>query len=218
MVRETVQPPQELADAHTLVAQRYAGYFVGHSYRNQQQSTIVTVDRQHVWKEPAIVADECIFCVRLTDEEAKDRVLGFQFAIDKEATHQKSMHLYTWVHSRSPDVPEPHIPSGSRRNLRKFCELFADVATEKRPNGWKMRPFPFCTLPLRLQRKLCVEWNHIYLVWMMTNDLQYDFEKHEFWHEVPDPEPEPEPEVGSVEVIDPRDPRAGLNYYEGYTG
>jgi hypothetical protein len=92
------------------------------------------------------------------------------------------------VRSGSSDVPEPHIPNGSRRNLRKFCELFADAPTVKRPNGWKLRPLPFCTLPLRLQRKLCVEWNHIYLAWMQEHDLQYDFEKHEFWHEVPEEE------------------------------
>ncbi len=148
MVRETVKPPQELADAHTLAAQRYAGYLVGHPYRNERQSTIVTVDRQHVWKEPAIVADDCIFCVRLTDEEATERVLGFQFAIDKEATHLKRMYLMAWVASGSPDVPEPHIPHGSRRNLRRFVELFQDMPTAKRPNGWKLRPLPFYKLPI----------------------------------------------------------------------
>ena len=213
MARETVEPSQELADAHTLSAQRYAGYFVGHPYRNVQQSTTVTVDRQRPWREPVVVADDCIFCVRLTDEEAVDRVLGFQFAVDKESVGTKWMHFRMWVTGGSPDVPEPHIPNGSRRNLRKFCELFADMPTEKRPNGWKLRPLPFCTLPLRLQRKLCVEWNHIYLAWMQENDLQYDFEKHEFWREVPDPEPGEE--VGTAEVIDPRDPRVGLPYYSG---
>ncbi len=211
MVRETVKPPQELADAHTLVAQEYAGYFVGHPYRNQRQTRIVTVDRQRVWKEPATVADDCIFCVRLTDEEAVERVLGFQFAIDKESTGAKRMYLNTWVASGSRDVPQPYSPTGSRRNLRKFFELFQDVATEKRPNGWKLRPLPFCTLPLRLQRKLCVEWNHIYLAWMAENDLQYDFEKHEFWHEVPDPAPTIQSRKSNV--IDPRDPRAGESYY-----
>lgn len=216
MVRETVQPPRELADAHTLAAQRYAGYLVGHPYRNKQQTTLVTVDRQHTWKEPAIVADDCIFCARLTDEEAVERVLGFQFAIDKETTRLKFTYLREWVASGSPDVPEPNIPNGgtmSRRNLRKFCELFADMPTLKRPNGWKLRPLPFCTLPLRLQRKLCVEWNHIYLAWMQENDLQYDFEKHEFWHEVPDPEPA---EVKPTEVTDPRDPRGGESYGYGW--
>lgn len=214
MARATVQPPQELADAHTLVAQRYAGYLVGHPYRNRQQSLSVTVDRQHVWKEPAIVADDCIFCVRLTDAEAVERVLGFQFAVDKEATHMKRIYLNAWVAAASPDVPEPQIPNGSRRNLRKFCELFADMVTEKRPNGWKLRPLPFCTLPLRLQRKLCIEWNHLYLEWMQENDLQYDFEKHEFWHEVP-----------AEELVRERfraahglDPRGGEDAYMVYMG
>ena len=147
-----------------------------------------------------------------------ERVLGFQFAIDKEATGMKHKYLREWVMSGSPDVPEPDVPTGSRRNLRKFCELFQDMPTEKRPNGWKLRPLPFCTLPLRLQRKLCVEWNHIYLAWMRENDLQYDFEKHEFGHDVADPEPVAE--VGSAEVVevDPHDPRAGHENYEGYLG
>ncbi len=215
MAKETVAPSQELADAHTLAAQRYAGYLVGHSYRNAQQSTTVTVSPLP-WREPVVVADDCIFCVRMTDEEAVERVLGFQFAVDKESIGTKYMYLNRWVRSDSPDVPEPHIPNGSRRNMRKFCELFADMPTEKRPNGWKLRPLPFCTLPLRLQRKLCIEWNHIYLVWMQENDLQYDFEKHEFWREVPDREPAAD--VGSAEVIDPRDPRSGQEYYEGYLG
>ena len=190
MARKTATPPQTLVDAHTLVAQHYAGYLVGHPYRNNQQSITITVDQRRPWKEPTVVADDCIFCVRLTDEGAVERVLGFQFAIDKEATRQKYVHLNAWVIGGSPDVPEPNVLSGSRRNLRKFCELFQDMPTENRPNGWQLRPLPFCTLPLRLQRKLCIEWNHIYLVWMLENDLQYDFEKHVFWHEVPEVRPE----------------------------
>ncbi len=214
MARVTVDPPQELADDHTLVAQRYAGYLVGHPYRNERQSIIITVDRKRVWKEPAIVSDDCIFCARLTDEQAVERVLGFLFAIDKESTGMKGKYLRMWVASGSPDVPEPNTPAGSRRNLRKFCELFADMPTERRPNGWKLRPLPFCTLPLRLQRKLCIEWNHLYLVWMQENDLNYDFEKHEFWHDVPDAV-----QVAAIgAVVDPRDPRAGYEYVEGYLG
>ncbi len=186
MARQLVMPPQTLADEHTLVAQRYAGYLVGHPYRNQQQSITVTVDRSRPWEEPAVVADDCIFCVRLTDAEAMSRVLGYQFAIDKEAARYKLVPLQAWVTGGSPDVPEPHVPAGSRINMRKFIELFQDTRTEEEPNGWPLRPLPFVTLPLRLKRKLCIEWNHIYLAWMSENDLQYDFEKHEFWHDVPD--------------------------------
>lgn len=186
MARETVNPPQELADEHTLIAQRYAGYLVGHPYRNKQQTTEVTVDRRRRWREPAVVADDCIFCARLTDEEAIRRVAGYQYQIDIESTRSKRQHFTAWVDSGAPDVPEPGRHEASKANLRRFCELFADMPTEKRPEGWRTRPLPFITLPLRLKRKLCIEWNHLYRRWMEENDLQYDFEAREFYREVPD--------------------------------
>lgn len=203
-MREVVKPPHALANEHTLVAQRYAGYFVGHPYRNPQQTREVEIDRRRRWKEPAIVADDCLFCVRLTDAEAARRVLGYQYALDKESTWEQRapflaygamfgyMHLaaldnepefVVWINSGLEDVPEPG-KFDSQRNLRRFCELFQDVTSEKRPEGWVTRPLPFITLPLRLKRKLCIEWNHLYLLWMEDNGLEYDFEKQEFWHEV----------------------------------
>lgn len=206
MVREEVKPPRELADEHTLIAQRYAGALVGHPYRNQQQSTVTNVDRSRPWREPAIVADDCLFCVRLTDEEAVRRVEGFQHQIDIEATRTKRQHLREWLVSRSPDIPEPtselgedllHFDSSlGRANLRRFCELFQDMPTEKRPSGWNTKPFPLVALPLRIKRKMCIEWNHLYLRWMAENGLQYDFEQHVFWHDVvAQPEPQPPAEL-----------------------
>ncbi len=189
MAREEVKPPRELADEHTLIAQRYAGALVGHPYRVKQQGTEVTVDRRRPWKELAVVADDCIFCVRLTDEEAVRRVAGFQCAIDVEAIRTKGMHYMGWLSSGSPDVIDPgeglsHTHETNQANRRRFCELFQDMPTEKRPDGWRMRPFPLVALPLRLKRKMCVEWNHLYIRWMEEEGLQYDFAERVFWHEV----------------------------------
>ena len=55
--------PQALADQHTLIAQRYAGYFVKHPYRAAQQRTgpgAIQVEWNRDWKEPVVVADDRI--------------------------------------------------------------------------------------------------------------------------------------------------------------
>lgn len=185
MVRQVVKPPHELSDEHTLLAQKYAGALVGHPYRNRQQTTFVTVDRRRRWKEPSVVADDCIFCVRLTDEEAIRRVAGYQHQIDIESTRAKMMHFATWHAGGASDgVPEPD-EERSVANLRRFVELFQDMPTEKRPNGWRLRPLPFITLPLRLKRRLCIEWNHCYIVWLASNPaIHYDFDTREFYQDV----------------------------------
>jgi hypothetical protein len=184
MVRQFARLPQELADEHTLLAQKYAGALVGHPYRNVQQTPLVTVDRSRRWKELSVVADDCIFCVRLTDEEAIRRVAGYQHQLDIESTRSKMMHFAAWhAGGAAEGVPEPD-EERSVANLRRFVELFQDMPTEKRPIGWRLRPLPFITLPLRLKRKLCVEWNHCYLKWMTQEGVQYDFETREFYREV----------------------------------
>lgn len=178
--------PQELADEHTLLAQKYAGALVGHPYRaGQQRVDALTIERRR-WKEPAVVADDCIFCVRLTDEEAERRIRGFQHQMDIESTRSKTTYFLDWLESGSPDVPDPladRYTKPTQENIRRFVELFQDVRTEKRPNGWNTRPFPLVDLPLRLKRKLCIEWNHIYTKWMAGTDTQYDFEERIFFRE-----------------------------------
>ena len=196
MARETIMPPRELTDAHTMIAQRYAGYLVGHPYRNPQQTTTIKIDRRRRWKEPAIATDDCLFCVRLTDDEAERRVDGYQYQIDIEATRFLNVYFREWIESRPSDLPEPSFAEGgewdnkkSQANVRRFCELFQNGSDA--PGGhtaWHTRPIPFYTLPLRIKRKLCIEWNHLYLPWMKENGLEYDFEKRVFWKETP-PDP-----------------------------
>jgi len=196
-MRQVVEPPQNVSDEHTLLAQKYAGYFVGHPYRAAQQGSTITVDRKHKWKEPVVVADECVFCVRLTDDEAVRRVAGYQWQLDIESTRNKGKHYAAWVESGDPKIPEPedHVWTHSQANLRAFIELFQSEpregreggwAREAQPHGWRTRPLPMVNLPLRLKRKLCVEWNHLLRDWMIREDLSYDFEEQMFYRDIDD--------------------------------
>lgn len=193
MERELVKPPRAVVDEHTLIAQKYAGYLVGHPYRQKQQSTIITVDKTRRWREPAVVADDCIFCVRLTDEDAVRRVAGYQFRIDVEVLASKWVYYAKWVTEGGPDVPEPGADMRhNQANYRRFCELFQGMSTDSpatqwraalHREGWKTRPLPLVNLPLRIKRKLCIEWNHLYTSWMIADGIGYDFELREFWRE-----------------------------------
>lgn len=182
-MREIVNPPQNIVDEHTLLAQYYAGYLVGHPYRNEQQTVVITVDHDLEWKEPAVVADGCLFCAKLTDETAIKRIAGYQWQLDMEATRGKVTHYSVWVQSDDPRIPSPvdYGWGSNAANLREFVELFQNDTSERRPDGWRTRPFPLVDLPLRLKRKLCVEWNHLLLNWMFDEDLDYDFETREFY-------------------------------------
>ena len=202
--REAVVVPLELADEHTLLAQSYAGFLVGHPYRGVQLRREVIVDLKKKWMEPRVVADGCEFCVRLNDKEAIRRVDGFQFQLDIETTRNKYAYLGQWYEDNKDRLPDT-VSAGegavgirwailqrtSWKNLRMFVVENQDVSRERHEDGWKLRPLPFCDLPLRLKRKLCIEWNHLYLRWMKENDIQYDFELKEFYRMVDADAPPP---------------------------
>jgi len=183
MEPKLVIPPQELADEHTLLAQKYAGYFVGHPYRNEPWQSVTKVNRKRKWKEPSVVADDCEFCVTLNNEQAVRRIAGYQFQLDIECTRTKYMYLEAWLKA-GIDVPNSDAGRRDWANLRRFIELRQDVKTEKRPNGWRLRPLPLHELPLRLKRKLCIEWNHVYIRWMKKENLLYDKGQRMFYREV----------------------------------
>jgi hypothetical protein len=199
-MRVAVPLPQSLADDHTLVAQRYAGYFVGHPYRAGQQRTgpgAIQVDSSKPWREPSVVADSCDFCKRLTDPDAAKRVAGYQHAIDIEVLRARAASFADWLSAAGEDVPdvEEIVVSGetvrrgvtnSAANRRTFLETHA---AEFDVNALSM-----IELPLRLKRKLCIEWNHLYRDWLLEHaDTWYDFDDHEFYREIDDaPAPIPE--------------------------
>lgn len=177
------------------------------------QPGAVTVDYNHPWVEPNPVQDDCMFCQRLNDAEAERRVFGFQAAIDKEVLARKWEHLSNWCREADEDeipnvffmapratqasdgrtimVPQRDVSkmSGDFENRRCFIELRQHEPRvtrfgEPRPDGWRLKSAPIVRLPLRLKRKMCIDWNHVYARWMAEKGLSYDFEKREFFKDV----------------------------------
>jgi hypothetical protein len=183
-----------LADQHTLIAQRYAGHFVGHPYRAAQQRTgpdAIQIDTARKWQEPSVLGDDCAFCARLTDDEATRRVAGYQHTIDIEVLRSRAASYADWLASCAPDVPEIEEVAiaetlvrrgvmNSARNRRAYIAA--------RPQEFDTTALAMVSLPLRLKRKLCIEWNHLYRDWINEHPgTWYDFEAHEFYREVEEP-------------------------------
>ncbi len=220
-MKQIVKVPQHIVDEHALIAQKYAGCLVGHPVRAARYTVplpgSVDIDFTRPWVEPNPVQDACLFCRRLTDEEAERRVFGFQAAIDKEVLARKWTHLQAWIST----APEEQIPTviyldqpgsvampdgttklvrqrnigamtGDFRNRRKFIEENqyrsrgpgTSLSGAPRPSGWNTKAANIVSLPLRVKRKMCIEWNHVYLDWMRENGLEYDFEAHEFYRQI----------------------------------
>lgn len=196
MYEVRVAPPQSLADQHTLIAQRYAGYFPGHPFRQVQMTQIIDMDTRRKWREPQVVADDCIFCQRMTDEDVVRRMEGYQHQIDIECTRGRVGLFNLWAlkkYGREEDSPKPGFaprpglawPSTPER-LRAFVE---DTGSSWGDEPSKPRPMPMVDLPLRLKRKLCIEWNHLYLDWMEKENVKYDFDSRMFFRESEQPAP-----------------------------
>lgn len=220
-MKQIVNVPQHIIDEHALIAQKYAGYLVGHPVRAARYTVplpgSVDVDATRPWVEPSPVQDSCLFCRQLTDEEAERRVLGFQAAIDKEVLARKWGHLQHWLAS----APEDEIPTviylddpssielpdgttksvrqrnigamtGDFRNRRKFVELNqyrqrgpgTSLSGAPRPYGWQTKSANIAGMPLRIKRKMCIEWNHVYARWTQEAGVNYDFEMHEFFRNI----------------------------------
>lgn len=209
------------ADKITLIAQRYAGYFIGHPYSfDQQAGWQVQIDptkrgihvEKKAWKEPVVLADDCEFCKRLTDESAESRVAGFQHQIDIEVLRVKTGFYHTWLEECGPDVVEflerdieletedegsatVRVACGrenSAANRRAFIRTEQDKprltrSGANRPDGWMQKALPMVDLPLRLKRKMCIEWNHVYVEYLEQNPtVIYDFERKDFFMEMPE--------------------------------
>lgn len=219
-MRQTVNVPQSVIDEHAMVAQTYAGFLVGHPVRAARYTTplpgSVDIDRTRPWTEPNPVQDDCVFCVRLTDEEAERRVFGFQAAIDKEVLGRKWAHLSHWVSfADEADIPtviykdapvDLEQPDGTTKPIyqRDVSAMSSDHANRRRfieneqykprqtqggqprPEGWNTKAASIVSLPLRIKRKMCIDWNHVYTRWMAAESLTYDFDKREFYRDIED--------------------------------
>lgn len=204
-----------IADKLAIIAQKYAGFFTGVQYRFDQQSpylistttnTLRGITLGKPWKEPTVISDTCDFCQHTTDERVIERVAGYQHQIDIEIIRGKNLYYLSWLQSNSEDIVEREWvksiveesgqievgKSNSALNRRKFIELHQDNPRETRsgadrPNGWERKALPLVDLPLRLKRKLCIEWNHVYRDFLRDNpDISYDFETREFFKEMPE--------------------------------
>jgi hypothetical protein len=199
-----------------VAAQRYAGYFTGHPYTFDQQSQYQIVPPGsnkkgiHVskkkWTEPTVIADDCQFCVRLTDESAESRVAGYQHQLDIEILRSK-VHFYrNWLEECGPNVVDKIEteeggkkrqygvePSAANRRAFLAAEQDRPRITRlglERNDGWTLKSLPIVDLPLKLKRKLCIEWNHIYTDFLKENPtVEYDFERKEFYRNMPNLEP-----------------------------
>jgi hypothetical protein len=194
-MRIVVEFPQTLADQHTLIAQRYAGYFAGHMFRAQQQRVgpgAIRLDASKPWPEPMVTSDGCDFCEHLTDDDAERRVAGYQHAIDIEVLRPHALAYATWLGAGGQRDRAAMATGGKRQSVnasasdrRAFIVSHADIL--------QVRPLPLIDLPLRLKRKLCIEWNHLYRDWLRDSPgLCYDFERREFYRDVDEPLDEPQ--------------------------
>ena len=190
-----VKPGQAVADKFALIAQNYAGYLVGHPYHSARfgEPNTSTVDRTKPWREPNVLPDNCVFCEDMTDENVIQRVAGYQSQIDKEVIVRntgKSWAYSKWVEAR----PSPRRTVAELR--REFCETFQDGRVEG-VDEWTEKSFPLTHLPMRLKRKMCIEWNHTYIDLMKNEDLYYDFSAKEFRRNAhlvaPDAQPSAQP-------------------------
>lgn len=191
--RIKVYVPQRISDQHTLAAQAMAGFLVGHPYRHYQQSATILVDESKAWREPVVLRDKCLFCERMTDESVKQRIMGYQAAIDKESISPVGSMYQEWLTECGPtvidvnemDTPDGKVRRGNQMSMRNRRAFLAENAS------WiAQQPFPMFELPMRLQRKLCIQWNHIYTDWMAESpekEIQYDWEQHEFFRMTTDP-------------------------------
>lgn len=201
------------ADKLAIIAQKYAGFFVGKNYRFDQQSVYAVTDSDNKgihlgkeWKEPLVMSDDCDFCKHMTDERVVERVAGYQHQIDIEILRSKEYFYGHWLVDNGPHiidrewVKDSEAEAGQRqvgirhsaKNRRRFIELHQEVPRVtttgvERPDGWKQKALPIVNLPLRLKRKLCIEWNHVYRDYLADNpSITYDFKSRVFLKEMPE--------------------------------
>ena len=207
-------PGTNPSDKLAIIAQKYAGFFTGKSYRFDQQSIYIVTQNAdtkgiHVgkaWKEPVVIGDDCDFCTHTNDVRVVERVAGYQHQIDIEILRAKNAFYNVWLKENGPDVIEHMFIKDSTAesgqvevgkvdsavNRRKFIELHQDTPRQTRsgldrPNGWNQKSLPIVNLPLRLKRKMVIEWNHVYRDYLAANpSITYDFEARIFLKEMPE--------------------------------
>src|SRR5262249_3716414 len=147
------------------------------------------------WREPAVVADGCTFCLRLTDADAVRRIDGYQHAIDIEVMRARADSYAEWLATTADEVVDFEEGSVAGVNVRRGIKARQEkqqrfIATHG--EKFEVPSIGLLDLPLRLKRKICIEWNHIYRDWLLEQpEVHYDAARREFYRDVDQPEPAP---------------------------
>ncbi len=155
--------PMTVADRMTEMAQKMVGYFTGKDVRVKQMGGIKTTERGEVdlttevsnvdWTPPFEVADECVFCLKMTDESVMDRVAGFQWALDKEVAGRFGAGL-----GKATTTPKHYEHDDTHEQRQEYHDQLVAFYAE---HPLLFGVIPLIDLPLELKRTLCIQWNHI---------------------------------------------------------
>jgi len=125
--------PQELADALAHEAQLAVAWF-------HNSETML----------PAVMTKG-----EITDDQVRDRIQGFQYAMDRElARIHRIQYDDGWAWRFDDDWRTKH---------RKWVEAY--VAWEKEANPETSRRYDLSALPWTMQRALCTRWQRIWEEW-----------------------------------------------------
>lgn len=169
--------PTKIADEYVRVAQRFVGYFYGKHVTAGQMGLMMTDERgdydssvtltEEDWVEPFEMEDDCQLCKRMTDKSVEERVAAFQWELDKEAGARISA-------SGGPR----HTEYGVSAEARREYHAAVDLHLKEHPELWC--PIPLIKLPQRVQRALCIQWNHVVRDWLQS-DPRYCYSNGQYY-------------------------------------
>ena len=160
--------PLTIADQMAEAAQHMVGYFTGRKVTVGQMGVLKYTDRGEMdtsvevgdtWTETFELADDCVFCSEMTDESVKDRVAGFQWALDKEVANRFGAGL--GYPEETPENPPLHYSHDDKDAGRR--EYHEELKAWYVEHPMLLKVIPLIDLPLNLKRTLCIQWNHIVL-------------------------------------------------------
>lgn len=100
--------------------------------------------------------------------------------ISSMASHPRNRRAFIERHQYVP------LPEGDAHTATYLLGWESWETCGSTKNGWRTKAAPIVSLPLRIKRKMCIDWNHVYTRFMAREELQYDFDTHEFYREKTD--------------------------------
>lgn len=155
--------PLTIADQMASAAQKMAGYFTGKPVTVKQMGQLKVTEHGEIdttvemndqqWTEPFELADDCLFCMKMTDQSVLDRVAGFQWAMDKEVANRFGAGL-----SQESNAPKHYQWNDTHAERREYHDLLKPWYVD---HPQLLKVVTLIDLPLHLKRTLCIQWNHI---------------------------------------------------------